>query len=306
MIIVTSYTDPDLDGYGCAVAYAELLNAQGKVAQARIIGGINTETRYLIDRFHLGEPVPWVAHPSEPVVLVDSSESKYFATVLKLDQVIEIIDHRMDNDAHLFTNAKVQIEAVGAAATLVAERFRDAGVTPSREAAILLYGGIISNTLNFLSTNYTQRDKDMAAWLKELAQLPDELTYDMFATKSDLSGDKLAVAIDQDTSDYTFAGHKVGIAQLEIVGSEQLVAERRADIERELAALKEREGFESLFLSINDLGANHNFFLTKDESLVPALKTVLDIKFDKEGLAKREGHIMRKQIVPKLRAHLEV
>lgn len=304
MYIVTSYDSPDLDGYGCAVAYAELLRALGGEATARIIGPINEETRYLIDRFHLSEPILWVEHPVDPVVLVDSSESKYFSTVVDLNQVIEIIDHRMDNDAHLFRNAKVQIEAVGAAATLVAERFRSAGVTPSFESAVLLYGGIISNTLNFLSTNHTSRDKEMAIWLKSLANLSNDLPNDMFVAKSDLLGGKLKGAIEGDTSDCLFGTRRIGIAQLEIVNSERLIAERQSDIEQVLEGLKKSEGFESIFLSINDLGANHNFFLTKDDSLVPALETVLDVKFN-GGLAKREGHIMRKQIVPKLRTFLE-
>ena len=73
----------------------------------------------------------------DQIILVDASEVKAIPAVPP-SQVIEIIDHRKIHEADKFSNAKVQIELVGAAATLVAERFYKEKVELSKESASLL------------------------------------------------------------------------------------------------------------------------------------------------------------------------
>ena len=99
------------------------------------------------------------------VVLVDASDLQGMSSTINPSQVIEIIDHRKVHQADQFPNAHVQIELVGSAATLVAERFVAQNIPISPESAILLYSAIISNTINFQASVTTQRDCDMSAWL---------------------------------------------------------------------------------------------------------------------------------------------
>ena len=51
MTITTTYEGPDLDGYSCAVAYAELLRAQGKEAKAAIFGEPQLEVQWILSKF---------------------------------------------------------------------------------------------------------------------------------------------------------------------------------------------------------------------------------------------------------------
>lgn len=165
-IICTSYVDPDLDGVACAVAYAEFLNATGSPALACIMGNPTAEAEYTLERFSVPRPVQRPKmEPGERVVILDASEPIHFEDRLALGQVIEVIDHRKVHEAHRFPNAKAQIELVGAAATLVAERFQAANVQPSKISALLLQAAIISNTQNFLVKTTTERDQVMMEWL---------------------------------------------------------------------------------------------------------------------------------------------
>ena len=166
MIIVTSYENPDTDGCGGALAYAELLRAQGKDAEARFFAAPSLEAQYIFTQLKEIKLIPFSATLDDEIVLVDASESPYLHFLPTFEKVMEVIDHRKINDVETFKNAKVQIELVGAADTLVTERFVQAKITPSPEVALFMYSGIVSNTLNFQSPNHTERDVKMAEWLK--------------------------------------------------------------------------------------------------------------------------------------------
>lgn len=61
----------------------------------------------------------------------------------------------------------------------------------SRESAILLYYGIISNTMNLKIKLTSQKDIEMANWLKQQTpEINDEITTQIFVEKSQI-GDSL-------------------------------------------------------------------------------------------------------------------
>src|SRR5262249_43771630 len=153
----------------------------------------------------------------EKVILVDASETLAFEGKLQFDKVIEIIDHRKTHEAEKFPKAIAQIELVGAAATLIAEKFIEAKVDISKESALFLYGAIVSNTLNFKSKTMTERDTKAAAWLAQHCEVSKNFAYDMFLAKSDLVGEKLEKAMRHDFALFEFGGKRVGFAQLEMV-----------------------------------------------------------------------------------------
>ena len=173
-ILITCYVSPDLDGVAGAVAYGEFLQKAGKDVVVGIIGELNDEAGYIFDRFGFSHPktVP-DADGYDEVILVDASELSGLEGKIPAEKVIEIIDHRTINDADKFPNAKAQIELVGAAATLVAEKFIQNKADISKESATLLYGAIVSNTLNFKGSVTTERDRVAAVWLNQTAGLPE-------------------------------------------------------------------------------------------------------------------------------------
>src|SRR3989338_2413616 len=137
-----------------------------KNASYGIIGEPHDEAKYILDRFGFEYP-PMIesADNFDEVILVDASDLNGLEGKISAEKVIEIIDHRKIHEADKFSKAKAQIELVGAAATLVAEKFIQNKVDISKESATLVYGAIISNTLNFKGSVTTDRDKVAAEWL---------------------------------------------------------------------------------------------------------------------------------------------
>ena len=301
---VTCYSDPDLDGYACVHAYSEYLNAIGKKTIPGIFGRRNKEVDFVLDEFSITNLKNFSNLSGKQVILVDSSETIGIDPTLDPANVVEIIDHRRINDAHKFPNAKLQIELVGSAATLVAEKYTGSKTTISRESAALLYSAILSNTLNLRAKVTTDRDRKAADWLNGILELDENYVWQMFAAKSDMTGTNLKSSIIQDFTHFVFGGKKVGIGQLELVGAESLIQNRKDEMLKIIKDLKNSRGLDHIFLSVIDLKQYRNLFISEDNQIREIISKVLGVNFDK-NLAEREGFIMRKEMVPLIKPFFE-
>lgn len=303
--LITCYINPDLDGVAGAIAYGEFLRKKGMNVVVGIIGKPNDEVKYIFSRF--GFEYPRMIEGTDDfdeVILIDASDLNSLEGKVAREKVVEIIDHRSVHEVEMFPRAKVQIELVGAAATLVAERFVKNKVDISRESAILMYGAIISCTLNLRGSVTTERDKKVAKWLNKIAELPKYFWKDLFMAKSDLSGGKLVENIEGDFAWFTIGGKKIGIAQLEIMGTKEVVCERCEEIVSCLESIKSKMGLDDIFLNIIDLEYMRNFIITRNIQTQKILEKVLNVEFV-GAVAKRLDLMMRKQIVPLLKEELE-
>lgn len=298
--LVTCYVNPDLDGVASAVAYAEFLCKERNWAEAGIIGEMHTEAKYVFDRFNL--PPPLLIKDStnyDQIILVDASDLNGLEGKIIPEKVIEVIDHRKIHEADKFFNAKVQIELVGAAATLIAEKFIKSNIEISRPAAILLYAAIVSNTLNFRNLTTDERDKKMAKWLNKTADLPEYFWKELFIAKSDLSGSKLVERINGDFAWFVIGNKKIGIAQIEIIGAEKLIEDRKLEIILALDKIKAEMQLDYIFLNTIELEKVKNYFVTDDLPTQALLEKLLKVKFN-GYVAQSSNIIMRKQITPLL------
>lgn len=263
-------------------------------------GSIHPEARHILERFSIPTPPEINPEEAKEIVLIDTSIIRDNDPRISLERVIEVIDHRHTEDAHRFPNAKLQIELIGAAATLVAERWQATPHLPSRESAILLYAGIASNTANWKSSVTTPRDHAMAAWLKSVADIPADLVTTMFQSKSDLTGEKLRDTIFNDFA-WRSVGDKItGIAQLEILDAEQLIRSRTNDLSTILQELLSAHAIDNAFVSAIDLGRGENWFFVPDKELQQLLSGALRVTFV-DDIARHPHILMRKQLGPILR-----
>lgn len=304
-ILVTSYTDPDLDGTACAIAYAEFLNKGGKKAVAGILGHMHSEAEYVLQKSQAPAPLMLThAHDYESIVIVDNSNVSMYEGTLDAKSVIEVIDHRDVSYPEQFQNARIQIENVGAAATLVAERFMHGDVAISTSSALLLYGAIASNTLNFQATRTSNRDREAFAWLKGMSGASDAFVHEMFLAKSDVHGDRLKKDLRGDYNWSTFNGSVVVIAQLEIIGAKALARERASEIIVELRQMKRERKGTYTFLNIMDLEEKGNVFLTEEKETQDLLLRVFNVAFH-GCFAWHPGLLLRKEMIPEIKKELE-
>ena len=266
---------------------------------------MHDEAKYIFNRFQFTKPEQIANDENfQEVVLVDASDTNGLEGDIDVNKVIEIIDHRKINDANLFPNAKVQIEMVGAAATLVAEKFFENKIAISKMSATLLYGAIISNTLNFQATVTTDRDIKMASWLKEVAELGDNFWLELFQAKSDLSGNKLQKRMEGEFANFEIGNKKFAIVQVEIVGVNSLLENRLPEILQQLDNLKIKNNLDFIFQTTIDLENKINIFIANDRQAQNILSAIFEINFE-NNIATRNGLIMRKQIVPLIKEFLE-
>lgn len=217
-------TTPDLDGLACAIAYTELLRAQSIPARAWVAGMPDPEARFVAEQ--LGASVDSTPPPANCVfVLVDASDLRGMPP-LDPERVVEVIDHRLHHRAaELFPNASLCIEPVGAAATLIAERFQSQAIEPSPVATKLLQSAIMSNTQALRGTITTERDRLAFQFLAKLFPLGADFVERQFQARRQAILDDLSTSIDRERKDFDHPDGAFILSQLEFPGARQFIAE---------------------------------------------------------------------------------
>ncbi|MEK6874559.1 MAG: DHH family phosphoesterase [Nanoarchaeota archaeon] len=294
-VLVTSYTNPDLDGVSCMVGVAELLKAQGVDVTATMFGDPLEEVKWIAKTW--GCVLPEQIDPcfADEIILVDTCDLMHLDSRIDPCKVVEIIDHRVVTDKLAFPNARFQIELVGAAATLVAERFQVAGHTPTLPTTMLLYAAIVDGTLHFLTSNTTDRDKKAADYLASIVNIPSSFVHDLFDCKSDLAGSKLSKRLVDDLAVKKTMGRMLGIAQIETVDVASLIPKRLDEILEILVMIKTAEHADAIFLNILDISNQQNMIVCDDPDMKLLLEDLLGVQFH-DKVALRNGLLLRKQI----------
>jgi inorganic pyrophosphatase/exopolyphosphatase len=302
--LVTTYTNPDIDGTACSYAYAEFLTKHKEDATAAVFGKPLREVDFVLKTFNIPNQknADNIITKVQEIILVDTSSVKGLSPKIELSKVKEVIDHREVTEAHAFKNAKIQIELVGSAATLIAEKFHKSKTLISKESAALLFSAIISNTVNFQAKVTTQRDKNMAKWLKTQFTCPEYFVRNMFADKSQLSS--LKNACQEELKEFEVNKTKIGISQLELVGVEEFVNKNKNELIKIIKDLQKEKAIENIFLTCVDIEKAYNVLLATEKTTQRFLEKAMQVKFTHD-IAKTNKIFMRKEIVPLLKEVIE-
>src|SRR5205807_3478387 len=179
-----------------------------------------------------------VSPPRRRVILVDHAEQAQSVPGVELAEIIEILDHHHIGSIETTLPVTATFDPVGSTATLVIERFRQNGMEPSRPTALMLLGGILSDTVILNSATTTERDRAVVEYLERvLAVDASEIGREMFEATSDVSELTAEQIVSRDAKQYQVSsGNTICIAQIEVVGDalldrkdELLEAMRKAD-----------------------------------------------------------------------------
>ena len=166
------------------------------------------------------------------------------------------------------------MEPVGSTSTIIARRFREAGVTPSKEIAGVLLSGILSDTLGLKMSTTTRNDVDMVAYLSAHAEVDaEEYAEELISEGMALAGMTQSVLLDRDTKEFTLSAKRVIIAQV-LVPSYEYAAARKDEI---YEALHEKlnephapDMYIALYTSVSEMGSDM-FAVAEDKLLASAL-----------------------------------
>jgi manganese-dependent inorganic pyrophosphatase len=201
----------------------------------------------LVTRSDLLSPEP------RRVLLVDHAEQAQSVVGVEHAEIVEILDHHHIGSIETRVPVRATFDPVGSTATLVIERFRQSGMEPSRPAATLLLGAILSDTVILNSPTTTERDRAVVTYLEQvLAQDATAFGREMFERTSDLTRVAAEDIVARDAKDYDAGGGQtLRIAQVETVG--ETLEERADELLRALDDVREREGHAMVALMVTDI-----------------------------------------------------
>ncbi len=271
-IYLIGHRVPDLDAASGPIEYAEFLEKVGRYPDYKIIPSvcddINKETKYILDKFKIETPIKISAKDLEngdKVILVDHNEEDQRMEGLENDRVIEIVDHHKIK-INFSSPLRIDVRPLGSVSSVIYENFIKDSIKPSEKVASLILASILSDTQGLKSSTTTGWDVKAAEDLSKQTNLNiEDLTFEIFKSKSDIDGLTPEDIVMKDYKIFDFSGKKVFIGQIETVEPEKILTMRKALLGA-MEEVKAKEDVGLLFLVITDiLKINSSILYITDE-----------------------------------------
>jgi manganese-dependent inorganic pyrophosphatase len=194
-----------------------------------------------------------VAPVRRRVILVDHAEQAQSAIGIGGAEILEILDHHHIGSIETRVPVTATFDPVGSTATLVVERFRQAGMEPSRSTALMLLGAVLSDTVILNSATTTERDHAVVEYLERVLEVDaGQLGRKMFQETSDVSDLSAQEVVTRDAKRYRVrGGQEICIAQVEVVG--RALLERKDELLHALRDEREERELVLYALMITDV-----------------------------------------------------
>jgi manganese-dependent inorganic pyrophosphatase len=198
---------------------------------------------------------------STKIILVDHNELSQAVPGADQVEIVEVVDHHRLGDLRtqdpiLFIN-----RPVGSTCTIIADLYRQAGLTPTREIGGVLMGGLISDTLNLQSPTTTPTDREILAWLEEITGTTgSELADVIFSSGSVVASRSPADVIRLDRKVYEEGDFRFAISQVEEVGFEEFW-DRCVPLAEALETSRTTEGLDFAALLVTDVKSQDSLLM---------------------------------------------
>jgi manganese-dependent inorganic pyrophosphatase len=235
---------------------------------------------------------------------VDHNEITQAVDGAEESEILEVLDHhRLGGSLKTTQPIRLSMEPVGSTCTLVARRYREAGLKPTKGIAICLASGIISDTLFLRSPTTTDVDRDMLYWLEPLCQINlEEYAQEFFAIGSALRTCTSSQVVREDCKEFIENKHRFTISQIEEIGFD-LFWSRKDELQSALVELSQSKGLEFSALLVTDIVSNSSLLLMSQE---PAGWEAINYPRVDRKLYKLDNVVSRKkQLLPLISRLLE-
>ena len=271
---ILSYDMPDMDGVSCMIGYAEFLNQKGENCKYIIKGEPKREVNIVCDKFkiNLKKLLSYKLNANDEVILVDTNE---------LGEINQKINYN------------------NAAATLVTEKYMNSKANISKDSAIMLYYGIISNTMNF-NANATERDMKAANWLEIQSGLKlKSYIREIFIEKSKIP-DLTSLRNEMDM-EYKNETLKISwsMGQLEVANVKEFIDKNKDNIINTMEHIRQERKIELLSVNCIDILNGYTIIISLNNKTTEILFNALNFDF-KNGLSYIPKIITRKEISEKV------
>ena len=186
-IYVTGHLNPDSDTVGSSIAYASLLQALGYDAVPVVLGEIDRETAFILKTAGMESPQLLEDASGQNMILVDHSDYMQSAPGLEDANILSIIDHHGAGSVITGNPLIYDARPIGATATIIWIRYRNYGVEPEKQIALVMLGAVLSDTHNLQSESTTAADKEAVKVLSDIAEVSDTDAFYQELFKASLS-----------------------------------------------------------------------------------------------------------------------
>jgi manganese-dependent inorganic pyrophosphatase len=251
-----------------------------------------------ISRYHL------ISQKKKKLILVDHNELSQSVHGVEEANIIEIIDHHRIADVQTGLPIYFRNEPVGSTSTIVATKFFENGIRPSRKIAGILASAIISDTLLFRSPTSTNIDKLILNRLANIANIDIEKFADeMFKAGTSIEGKSIEKIFNTDFKTFTLLERKIGVSQINTMNIEEFDSKKE-----ELIDYVEKKAvagnYDLLLFMITDILKNGSCFIASGKE-----KEIISRAFNKELINNQlyvEGILSRKkQVIPPITTTIE-
>lgn len=305
MLYVIGHKNPDTDSVCSAVAYAYFSEkCSGCMIVPAIIGELNPETKFVLDKFGFDVPVALEkAKEGDKFQLVDHNSYDDAIDGIKDDMIVGVIDHhklKLTLDSPRY----VRTEPLGATSTIIAQMFIDAKTEIPKDIAGILLSAILSDTVVFKSPTTTELDKQMAAFLAKKAGIKDmgKFGVEIKKQKTDFSSISAEGIIRMDYKEFSAAGIKYAVGQVEVVDPKEINA-RKKEILKGLESIRAEKKLEFALLMVTDIMKEGTEFWAVGE--VSKVEAAFGKKFVNGCLWKDKVMSRKKQVIPPIDKELE-
>ncbi|MGX4586242.1 manganese-dependent inorganic pyrophosphatase [Paenibacillus sp. GbtcB18] len=299
--LIFGHKNPDTDTICSALAYADLKTQLGENVEAVRLGAVSGETQFALDTFKAEAPrlVETVAGEVKTVILVDHNERQQSVSDIDQVRVTEVIDHHRIANFETSGPLYYRAEPVGCTATILNKLYKENGKSVPGNIAGLMVSAIISDTLLLKSPTCTEQDVAAARELAEIAGVNlESYGLDMLKAGADLSDKTIEQLISLDAKEFQMGSHKVEIAQVNAVDTNDVLA-RQDELEAALNAIIEKKGLDLFLFVVTDILNNDSIGLALGSS-AKAVEEAYNVTLA-DNKAVLKGVVSRKsQIVPVL------
>lgn len=157
------------------------------------------------------------------LILVDHNEKSQAVDNIDEAEILEIIDHHRIGSLETFQPVMFRNQPVGCTATIMFQIYGENDLTISPQIAGLLCAAILSDTLMFRSPTCTQKDKNAANTLAQIAGIEiEEFAGRMFKAGSNLSSKTPEEIFYQDYKKFIVDDLVFSVGQISFMSEEEL------------------------------------------------------------------------------------
>lgn len=304
MINVFGHISPDTDATGSAILLAWYLNAHtGKEATPYVLGSLNKETAFMLQKWNTPEPTLLESAAGKEVAIVDTNNAQELLADLKDATVVQIIDHHFFA-GNITTKGPIDVymKPLASTASVIFDYMKLPVETLPENIAGIMLSCILSDTLAFRSPTTTPYDKDLAERLAaKLGINIETYSQEMFKAKSDVSDFTDIGLLHIDSKKVAVGDKNLRISVVETTDPASIIA-RKDGIVAAISGIltEEKDTHEVLFFVVDILKEEATVFCYNDftKKLVETSFNVT-VSGDTEVLP---GVVSRKkQIIPALK-----